>query len=392
MTETASLPAQVAAAPTLEQVVAAVAELYPPALAESWDAVGLVSGVLDRPVRRILVAIDPVDVVVDEALAWGADLLLVHHPLLLRAVHSVAADDPKGALLTRLIEGRCALLTAHTNADAARPGVSDALAAALGVGDSQPLTDSSDSDPTELLVVYTPIEELDAVIDAAAAAGAGVVGDYRRCGFTSPGTGTFEVPVDGAPHVGTPGERCHVEEVRLEMSVVAARRRAVLAAVRSAHPYEEPAFFVLAAQASPVATGIGRVGELAVGTTLSEFVATVAHALPRSPGGVRVAGDPQRWVRRVAVCGGAGDSLLSAAASAGADVFVTADLRHHRASEALGPDQPALIDVSHWSSEWPWCPQVAALLPSVLESPDNVEIRVSNLVTDPWTAHARSDS
>ncbi len=379
-------------APSLSQVVSAVASLYPPALAEAWDAVGLVCGVPDRNVRRILVAVDPVAAVVEEALEWEADLLLVHHPLLLRGVHSVAADEPKGALLTKLVEGRCALLTAHTNADASRPGVSDALAAALGITETTPLVDSSENDPVEALVVYVPAANAEAVVDAAASAGAGDVGDYRRCVFSSTGAGTFQVPIGGDPHVGEPGQRATAEEVRIEMAVPASKRRSVLSAVVGVHPYEQPAYFVFPAVAAPVGTGLGRIGRLPEAMTLAGFVEVVHRSLPATPGGVRVAGDASRQVRTVAVCGGAGDSLLDAAAAAGADAFVTADLRHHRAQEALGPDRPALVDVGHWASEWPWCPQAAALLPSVLPHPDSVEVRVSSIVTDPWTAHAGSDS
>ena len=271
-----------APAPTLRDVVAVLERVYDPAWAEPWDAVGLVCGDPDAPVRTVAFAVDPVAAVVEEAIERGADLLLTHHPLFLRGVHGVPATDFKGRLVHKLIRGGVALFTAHTNADSADPGVSDALAQAIGVERLRPL-------------------------------------DARA----------------GNPELG-----------------------------------------------------IGRVGELPEAEPLAAFARRVAAALPATSGGVRVAGDPERPVRRVAVCGGAGDTFFGAARRAGADVYVTADLRHHPASEALEAGGPALVDVAHWASEWPWLEGAARTLRSTLGAAGtNVETYVSTLVTDPWTAH-----
>ncbi|HEX4792037.1 MAG TPA: Nif3-like dinuclear metal center hexameric protein [Actinospica sp.] len=272
--------------PTLAELTAVLDAAYPPAHARSWDAVGLVCGDPDAEVRRVLFAVDPVEAVLDEALDWGAHLLVTHHPLLLKAVHGVPATGFKGRGVHRLIRGGCALLTAHTNADVASPGVSDALAAALG------------------LRVTGPILPL-------------------------------------------PGD-------------------------------------------ASGALGLGRFGELPEAEPLSAFVARAAGALPATAAGVRSAGDPDRPVRRVAVCGGAGDDreLLAAVRAAGSDAYLTADLRHHPASEAMEQARfgggPALVDVAHYASEWPWLEVAAALLAG-----GTVETRVSTIVTDPWTAHRR---
>ncbi|TDQ45991.1 dinuclear metal center YbgI/SA1388 family protein [Actinorugispora endophytica] len=257
--------------------------IYDPAWAASWDAVGLVCGDPGQPVRRILFAVDPVARVVEEAAEWGADLVVTHHPLLLRGVTSVAATTPKGRLVHRLITSGIALYTAHTNADTADPGVSDALAAAVGLdGPLRPL----DPDPADP--------------------------EGRR--------------------------------------------------------------------------GIGRVGELASPVPLRDFAARAARGLPATVAGLRVAGDPDRPVRTVAVSGGAGDSLLGAARAAGADVFLTADLRHHPASEFAEHGDIALVDAAHWATEWPWLADGAARLTRALGGGRaNVETRVSTLVTDAWT-------
>jgi dinuclear metal center YbgI/SA1388 family protein len=265
---------------TLGDVVAALDARYDPALAEPWDAVGLVCGDPAETVRSVLFAVDPTTAVVDEAIDRGVDLVVTHHPLLLTAVHGVPADDPKGRLVHRLVRAGAGLFVAHTNADrAAGCGVNDALAAALGLADPVPLEPAA-----------------------------------------------------------TPG------------------------------------------------AGLGRVGALAEPLSLRAFAERVARALPATVGGARVAGDPDREVRTVAVCGGSGGSLLPAAAAAGADVLVTSDLKHHLVSEALEADGPALVDVAHWASEWPWLPVAAELLERDLGS--RVAVAVSTPRTDPWSARA----
>jgi dinuclear metal center YbgI/SA1388 family protein len=380
-----------AAPARLGEIVGILAGRYDPSLAASWDAIGLVCGDPDTLVRRVLFAVDPVAAVVDEALEWGAELLVTHHPLFLRPVHGVAATTPKGRVVHRLLSAGCGLLVAHTNADSARPGVSDALAAALGLPAGRPL-DPLPGPELDKLVTFVPHAAAEAVLDALAAAGAGAIGDYDRCAFGAPGTGTFR-PLPGAnPAIGSVGAIETVAETRLETVLPRAARAAVVAALRAAHPYEEPAFDVFELAALPSGCGIGRVVDLDRPETLADFVDRAARGLPATSAGIRVAGDPDRPIRRVAVCGGAGDSLLGAAAAIGADVFLTADLRHHPASEATQGGGPALVDVAHWASEWPWLADAAAVLRDGLRdrpgpAATTVETRVSTTVTDPWTLH-----
>lgn len=277
---------------TLSQIIALLEQRFPSETAESWDAVGLVVGNPDRPVRRVMFAVDPVAEVIAEAVDWGADLLVTHHPLLLTPVHSVAATGFKGAAVHRLIEAGCALFVAHTNADIASRGVNDALAQTLGVTDTKPLVPSAD--------------------------------DER--------------------------------------------------------------------------VGLGRVGRLEEPVTLGAFAQRVARSLPATEQGIRVAGDLSATVETIAVLGGSGDSFFEQAAASGADVYVTSDLKHHPVSElreqveAWGaedkPGRPFLIDSAHFASEWPWLPLAADdLMSDVASLGTTVEVRVSSLRTDPWTAH-----
>ena len=366
--------------PKLGELVAALERRYDPRWAEPWDAVGLVCGDPDAAVDKVHFAVDPVAATADEVIASGAQLLVTHHPLYLRGTTTVAATDAKGRLVHRLISNGVALYVAHTNADVADPGVSDALAEAIAVQGVEPL-DPRPGEPQDKLVTFVPVDAVDHILDALAAAGAGTIGDYRRCAYLGNGTGTFVPGRDTAPMIGTPGKIERTPETRVEIVLSRARRRQVVRALLDVHPYEEPAYDVieLASLAGP--RGLGRVGQLASATTLGEFTRTVATSLPATAWGVRAAGDPNRPVRTIAVCGGSGGELAAAAARAGADVLVTADLRHHPASEHVEDGGVALVDAAHWATEWPWLGQAARLLTTV-------ETTVSTTVTDPWTVHA----
>lgn len=272
-------------ATTIRDVHAAATALWPLSGVEDWDVVGLTVGSPDDVVSRVLLAVDPVAATVDEAVEGGFDLLLTHHPLLLRGVQSLAGDRVKGALVTRLVRGGCALYSAHTNADAVDAGTSGVLAAQLGLVDARPF---------------------DAVVS-------GPAGDDAS------------------------------------------------------------------------GSGIGRVGDLAEPTTLGRLARRLATILPSTAIGVLGSGEFDRPVRRVAICGGAGDAYLGHPAVTGADVYITADLRHHPAQDAREQAElaggPALLGVSHWASEWLWLETAAEQLRAALPA---VEFVVSDLRTDPW--------
>ncbi|WP_370619018.1 Nif3-like dinuclear metal center hexameric protein [Mumia sp. Pv 4-285] len=362
---------------------------YPQHHADSWDAVGTSVGDPSAPLRRILLAVDPVQAVVDEAVASEAELVVTHHPLMLKGVHSVAATTPKGRVVTDLVRHGITLHTCHTNADSPELGVSDSLARALGLVDVAPL-DPDAADPLDAWVVYAPRSDAEAVAAAMHGVGAGAVGDYDRCQFVSDGTGSFRPGGGATPAIGGVGEVERVDEARIEMVAARALRGEVLAAVRSAHPYEEVAYTVTEIAAVPEHDrGSGRVGSLPTPTTLTEFVAQVVRALPTNHSAARVAGDPEARVSRVAVCGGSGDFLLDRARASGVDVYVTSDLRHHPVSELREqPGAPAVVDVPHWAAEWTWLPVLADRLRGWLDSRGStVQVQVSGLVTDPWTSH-----
>lgn len=371
---------------TIGELQARLGSHYPTGSAESWDRVGLVAGDVGDPVRGVLLTVDVTDAVIDQAVDLGANLIIAHHPLLLRGVHAVDPRHPKGRMITRLIRSGIALITAHTNADIPVGGVSDALATALGLIDTRPLR-RVPVHPVDQLVTYVPHDHTDAVIDALSAAGAGALGAYERAAFTVTGTGTFTPGPGARPAIGQIGQREQVTEDLVEMIMDRRVRDDVVSALLESHPYEVPAYrlveVAVPADIGPTA-GMGRVGRIEQ-TTLAGFADRVAATLPSTGAGIRVSGDPQRMITTVAVQAGAGDDLLDVARAIGADVYLTSDLRHHPASEAIAwDDAPALIDVPHWAAEWTWLPRLRDELRDQL---GDVAVTVSEINTDPWTFH-----
>ena len=264
---------------TLGQLVSSFEKLWPLSGADEWDNPGLVCGNLDQRVSRVLLSIDVSSEIIAEALDGEFDLVLAHHPYLLRGVNTLSESTTKGANLAKAIRSDLAIYAAHTNADIVEDGVSQVLAEAIGLRQAQPLVPAEDR-----------------------------------------------------------------------------------------------------------SIGHGRLGSLAEPIKLGDLARHVGKTLPATATGVRVAGDFNQLVQKIALCGGAGDSLLDVAIQAGADVFVSSDLRHHpvleaREHAALHGGNPAIIDVSHWAGEWLWL-QVAAKQLSLVFP--NLQFIVSHLRTDPW--------
>ena len=373
----------------LSTVVAALESRYPPRLAEDWDRVGLVCGDPTDEVRRVLFAVDPTLAVARQAVETGAQLLVTHHPLMLRGVHSVAADTAKGAVVHELIRAGCGLLAMHTNADAADQGTNTTLVQLLGVEGAKPLL-ASDPVPMEKLTVHVPQPHRDEILALLFDAGAGRSDRYDSAAYWTAGTGQFR-PLPGAnPSVGGAGRLEQVTEERVEVVFPASARSRVLAALDQ-HPYEEPAYDIVALQPRPAELGVGRIGQLAEPTTVAGLARRVAEVLPATTTGVRVAGDPQAPVRTVAICSGAGESLLATVRGTGADVYLTGDLRHHPVEEHLAAGGCPVIDMSHWASEWPWLAGAAANLESDLAGQGfTVVAHVSEISTDPWSMRVGS--
>ena len=356
---------------------------YPEREAQGWDATGVQVGAPDDEVRTVMVTLDVTDAVLDEAAGAGADLIIAHHPLLFRPLERLTPDTAAGRLALRAARQGCAIVAAHTNFDAASPGTTDPVTDALGLTDVRPLQTLPAEDlGTVKLVVFVPQEDTDAVLAAISDAGGGRIGEYDQCSFRTTGTGTFRPSAAANPAVGARGERNEVVEDRLEVIVPQGLLGRVVEAMTEAHPYEEVAHDLIPLTAAPPERGIGRIGTLPAAESLRDLADRLAVALDTRH--LRVVGDLERRVRRVAACGGAGDGLIGVALAAGADLYVTGDLRHHPALDAATQGL-ALIDAGHWATE---APALSALTDTLAETAAAGGLRARLLAsrtrTEPW--------
>ena len=307
---------------------------------------GLQCGDSGRPARKIMLALDASTSTVNQALAWGADLLITHHPLLFEPLGPGNIHGPSGEAFARAVRGELAVYSAHTNLDASPRGINDSLAGIVGLTGREVLLPAGPD--LFKVVVFLPQASIESVRDAAFEAGAGRIGRYSRCSFAAPGEGTFFGSEGARPVIGSPGRMEVVGEARLEVLVPEGRLAGVLGAVRRAHPYEEPAVDVIPLRGKAAGIGIGVVGCLPSAMRLGDLTARVKGALRLKA--VRIVGSLERKVRKVAVCGGSGGSLLAAAGASGAELFISGDIKFHEARAAQERNL-SILDVGHFAPE-----------------------------------------
>jgi len=324
--------------------------------------VGLQLGDPSRSVSRIMVALDPGSPAVEAAIAAGCELLVTHHPFIFTPLKKITAADETGRLTLRAAKNDLAIISLHTNFDIASGGVNDLLAGHLGVLESQPLKVTGAEEYLKL-VVFVPKGHEEGLLKALSPHLANL-GNYQDCSFQTQGLGRF-TPLEGAqPFAGVVGRPEVQEESRVEVLLAKPKLAVALNALKGTHPYEEPAFDVYPVLYQGEVRGLGRIGLLAEPTSAGAFALQVKKVLAAS--GVRLVGDPARAVRKVALCGGSGASLLHDAARKGADLLVTGDVKYHEAreAEALGI---ALLDAGHFATEWPMVHGLAEALVRALE-------------------------
>lgn len=343
---------------SLRIIMDALEAIAPLRLAEGWDNVGLMVGSPEQIVQNVLVAVDLTAAVLAQAEKTGANLIITHHPFIFSPLKSIRTDSAGGSLLARLIKADIAVYSAHTNLDAAVGGVSDVLAGKLGLTDVRPLV-ADTGEKLIKLAVFVPESHLEAVAQAITAAGAGHIGNYSHCTFRSAGMGTF-MPLEGTnPFTGVQGRLEYTPECRLETIMPAAEAKRVVAAMIKAHPYEEVAYDLYPLENKIAFAGLGRVGTLPAKVMFDELVEAVKAVLALEV--VRVAGAVSGPVKTVAVCGGAGGSFIRKAYEAGADCFVTGDIKYHEAQEAVELGI-AVIDAGHFATEQPVVSSLVARL------------------------------
>lgn len=363
------------AGPTVAEVVRWLDAFAPPQLAAEWDNTGLLLGDAGGSAAKILTCLTVTPPVVAEAVGGGFGLIVSHHPVLFKAVKKLSSHTPDGRLLLPLLAAGVAVYSPHTSFDNCTGGINDSLAAAIGLTDVSPLR-WKDSAKECKLVVFVPEADLAKVSDAIFAAGGGIIGQYEQCSYRLSGTGTFFGTESTNPTVGQKGRREEVAEWRLEVVVPDGQVERVVAAMRSAHSYEEPAFDVYPLRPKRIG-GEGRIGTLPAAVGLDAFAQAVKTACRAN--GVQLVGPADKPIRTVAVACGAAGEYLNDAIRRKADAFVTGEVRFHDCltAEAAGV---ALVLPGHYATERP---AVEALATKLAEAFPNAAVSASQAEQDP---------
>lgn len=363
------------------QVIEWFEQFSPKKYAVEGDKIGLQIGTLNKPVHKVMVTLDVLEQVVDEAIALDVDLIIAHHPPIFRALPNVTDNSAAGKIVTKCIKHDISVYVAHTNLDVATGGVNDLLAEALELEDVKVLVPTY-SDELRKLSVFVPISHAEEVREALGEAGAGHIGNYSHCSFSVEGEGRF-LPLEGTdPFIGKKGKLEKVEEVRIETVYPVSLERRVLNAMMKAHPYEEVAYDVFKLENGLDSLGLGRVGRMKAGMTLSDFASHVKKGLDVE--NVRVVGDLNSEIKKVAVLGGDGNKYIHAAKFAGADVYVTGDLYFHTAHDAMAIGLN-VVDPGHYAEKIMKKGVAQRLEKAVQEKNWELDVLVSETNTDPFT-------
>lgn len=317
--------------PNGHQIIEEFEKWSPKYLAMENDPIGLHVGTLNKKIDRVLVTLDVNEEVVDEAIAKGAGLIIAHHPPIFRPMKNLQTDFPQGRLMEKLIKSDIAVYAAHTNLDVAIGGVNDLLAASLGLQNTKVLVPTYEEELVKI-AVFVPETHEETVREAFIKAGAGTIGDYEGCSYTLSGTGRFRPTAKAKPFIGEAGEMEVTAESKVEVVVRKNEKDRVIKAMLSAHPYEEVAYDVFVLENKRAVMGLGRVGTLVAPMTLVEFANWTKQQLDVSS--LRIVGDLDAVIKKVAVLGGDGNKYFQQAKRAGADVYVTGDMYFHTAQDA----------------------------------------------------------
>ncbi|OEH93718.1 Nif3-like dinuclear metal center hexameric protein [Bacillus solimangrovi] len=326
-----------------QEIIQAFEQFSPKSLAVEGDKIGLQVGTLNKRVRKVMVALDVLDEVVDEAIEEGVDLIIAHHPLIFRPIKKLIIDQGQGKIITKLIKHDIAVYAAHTNLDVTNGGVNDLMADALGLIDTEVLVPTYE-DELKKFIVFVPEDHAQIIREVLGTAGAGHIGNYSHCTYNTNGMGTFLPGEQTDPFIGTKGKIEEVNEVKIETIVPRSKIKAVVSAMLKAHPYEEPAYDILPLENKGQVLGLGRIGLLQEPMTLSDFAKHVKQSFDVK--GVRVVGSLDSIVKKVAVLGGDGNKYWQSAKFKGADVYVTGDMYYHVAHDAM-MENLNIVDPGH---------------------------------------------
>lgn len=319
-------------------------QYFPPALAESDDPVGLHIGTLNKQISKVMMTLDVRPEVVAEAVREEVDLIVAKHPPIFRPIKRLTVDDPQNKMYSELIKHDIAVYAIHTNMDIVEDGLNDWFCELLKIGETDFLKVTHEV-PYLKLSVTVPTDHAESVRGALEKAGAGQQGDYCGCSFSMAGEGRFTPVGNAEPYLGSLNQGEVVAETKIEVMLLETQRHQIVKAMLAAHPYEEPAYDLIYLANPPKQFGIGRIGDLEEALTLVEFVQQVKEVFQLE--GLRLISDnPDKLVKRVAICGGSGEKFFRDAVKANADVYITGDVYYHTAHDMIA-EGISVIDPGH---------------------------------------------
>ncbi len=329
----------------IREITSYLDSVAPPAYQESYDNAGLIIGDPETTITSALITLDVTEAVIDEAIEIGCELIISHHPILFKGIKRLNGNSFVERCVIKAIKNDIAIYAAHTNLDSVMGGVNSKICEKIGLTNTRILAPAKDH--LLKLVTFIPEDHLDKVREAVFAAGAGEIGKYDKCSFNAEGSGTFRAGDETNPYVGEIGEFHFEKEIRFETILFKHSKNKVINALLKSHPYEEVAYDLYPLENSLPEVGAGMIGELPGAENEVDFLSglldifgckTIRHTY--------LLGKP---VRKVAVCGGSGSFLLPAAIAAGADIFVTADMKYHDFFDA--EEKIIIADIGHYESE-----------------------------------------
>jgi len=372
-------------AATLSDIIKIMDLIAPVKLAEKWDNSGLQIGDVGWPVRAIMVALDPAPVIVETACRKKKDLLITHHPLIFKPLSKIDLSSPMGDIINKAIQNRLALYTAHTNLDSAAGGINDIIAERIGLKRLKALSKPEKIENFKL-IFFVPADYEKKILDILFKTKVGVIGDYKCCSFRSRGTGTYKPGSSAKPFSGRTGEITNAEEIRIEVVVKPEDLDGVITLLKKHHPYETMAYDIYPLNPEIGVQGIGRIGVIEKSIPLGQLADQIRKKFNLKT--VRVSGNLELLVEKVAVCSGSGSSLLGDFLSSGADVFISGDLKYHdaRAAEDAGV---GLIDIGHFGSEHLVVDVLAEKLSKAVSAAElNVSVEACGLEQDPFIIYS----
>lgn len=360
----------------IREIIQYLEQTAPLSYQEGYDNSGLIVGNPNQEITGILLTLDCIESIVDEAISKNCNLIIAHHPIIFGGLKKLTGRNYVERTVIKAIKNDIAIYAVHTNLDNVINGVNAKVAQKIGLIHTQILLRKKNL--LKKLTTFVPVNDAEKVLNALSSAGAGNIGNYSNCSFTVVGEGTFQPNEKASPHIGKAGKLEKVQEMRIEVILPAHLENQVLDAMRKAHPYEEVAYYLHLLENENQEVGSGMIGNLPEPMSEQEFLKYLKEKMLLSC--IRHTQLLGKKVKKVAVCGGAGGFLLRHAMAAGADFFITSDYKYHEFFDADG--QIVIADIGHYESEQFTKELLAELLTKKF---DNLLLCISEVTTNPIT-------